>query len=171
MAGIVASACSSPSVNQASSESTSQLLNAGVAALKDGNTQGAGSDFHAVLKLDPTNTHKEDQIADFDLGVIEQDQNDVPAAEADYQSAIKLDAFYVGPKYNLAIEETTSDPLDAISLYRQVITIQPSDVNAIYNLGLLLYAMGQKPEGQTYLAQAIQMAPSLAKKLPAGVTP
>jgi tetratricopeptide (TPR) repeat protein len=82
-----------------------------------------------------------------------------------------LDPNYPAAEYNLAIEETTDDPQGAIALYRKVIGTDPSDVNAIYNLGLLLYETGQKTEGESYLSQAIQLAPSLAKKVPSGVTP
>jgi Tfp pilus assembly protein PilF len=177
-AGVLAAACSSPAAvpnssgsNGAATGSPNQLLNDGVSALNSGNVSSARADFNAILSTDPSNKYGDNKIAYYDLGVLNQTQGDKTAAESDYQNAIKIDPTYTGAEYNLAIEETAADPSGAIALYRQVVSDNPSDVNAIYNLGLLLYETGQKTEGDTYLNQALQMAPSLSKKLPAGVTP
>jgi tetratricopeptide (TPR) repeat protein len=176
-AGIVAAGCSSPAAvppsgsGSVATGSPNQLLNAGVAALNSGKTTTARADFEAILTTDPSNKYGDNKIADYDLGVIDQTQGNTSGAITNYQAAIKIDPNYTGAEYNLAIAETASNPTGAIALYRQVIASSPTDVNAIYNLGLLLYESGQKTEGDTYLNQAIQMAPSLAKKLPPGVTP
>ncbi|HEY3844143.1 MAG TPA: tetratricopeptide repeat protein, partial [Acidimicrobiales bacterium] len=171
--GVAVAACSSPAAvpnpsgsGPAAVGSPNQLLNSGVAALKAGNTKSATADFNAILTTDPSNKYGDNKIADYDLGVIDQTQGDTNGAITNYQAAIKIDPNYTGAEYNLAIAETASNPTGAIALYRQVIAASPTDVNAIYNLGLLLYESGQKTEGDTYLNQAIQMAPSLAKKLP-----
>jgi tetratricopeptide (TPR) repeat protein len=176
--GALASACSSPAAvpgtsgtSPAVTGSPTQLLNDGVAALSAGKSSTATADFNAVISTDPSDKYLNNNIAYYDLGVINQTQGNTNAAITDYKDAIVLDANYPAAEYNLAIEETASDPTGAIALYRQVISASPSDVNAIYNLGLLLYETGQKTEGETYLSQAIKMAPSLAKKVPAGVTP
>jgi tetratricopeptide (TPR) repeat protein len=176
--GALASACSSPAAVPGASGSApavtgspTQLLNDGVTALQAGKTSTAEADFKAVLSTDPSDKYLNNNIAFYDLGVIDQTEGNTKGAITEYKDALVLDANYPAAEYNLAIEETASDPTGAIALYRQVITANPSDVNAIYNLGLLLYETGQKSEGETYLSQAIQMAPSLAKKVPAGVTP
>jgi tetratricopeptide (TPR) repeat protein len=172
--GALAAACASPSAvppsTAAGTGSPSQLLNAGVAALNSGNTSAAETDFNSVLSSDPTDKSGDNDIADYDLGVIAQGQGNSATAETDYQAAIAIDPNYTGALYNLAIVETPSNPQGAITLYRKVIVTSPSDVNAIYNLGLLLYESGQVTEGQTYLKQAIALAPSLAQKLPASVS-
>jgi tetratricopeptide (TPR) repeat protein len=178
-AGIFVAACSSPAVVPPTSSgsttvpvgSPNQLLNAGVVALKAGNIEGAKADFNAVIRTDESDKYLNNNIAYYDLGVIAQTQGKKSEAETDYKSAIVLDPNYPAAEYNLAIEETAADPQDAIALYRKVITTNPTDVNAIYNLGLLLYQTGQKTEGEALLTQALQMAPSLAKKVPGGVTP
>jgi tetratricopeptide (TPR) repeat protein len=175
-AGALAAACSSPAAitpggSPSTGTSPSQLLNSGVTALNSGDTATAKTDFNAVISTDPSNKYSDNSIAYYDLGVIAQSAGQTSAAVGDYQNAIKLNPNYVGAEYNLAIEETASNPQGAITLYRQVILTSPSDVNAIYNLGLLLYETGDKTQGDTYLNQAISIAPSLAKKLPAGVTP
>jgi tetratricopeptide (TPR) repeat protein len=177
-AGAFATACSSPAVVPPTSGSTTvpvgspnELLNAGVAALKAGKIASAKADFNAVIRTDESDKYLNNNIAYYDLGVIAQTQGNKSQAETDYKSAIVLDPNYPAAEYNLAIEETAAHPQDAIALYRKVIATNPTDVNAIYNLGLLLYQTGQKTEGEALLTQAIQLAPSLAKKVPGGVTP
>ena len=151
--------------------SPDQLLNDGVAALDAGNSSGAKADFEAVIRIDPSDKYLNNNIAYYDLGVIAQTQGHTSEAETDYKGAIVLDPHYPAAEYNLAIEETAKDPQGAIAWYRKVIAATPNDVNALYNLGLLLYQTGQKTEGESYLTQAIQLAPSLLKKVPAGVNP
>ncbi len=151
--------------------SPNQLLNAGVAALKAGDIVSAKADFNAVIRTDESDKYLNNNIAYYDLGVIAQTQGKKSEAETDYKSAIVLDPNYPAAEYNLAIEESANEPQDAIALYRKVIATNPTDVNAIYNLGLLLYQTGQKTEGEALLTQALQMAPSLAKKVPTGVSP
>jgi tetratricopeptide (TPR) repeat protein len=177
-AGAFVAACSSPAVVPPKSGSTTvpvgspnELLDAGVTALKAGNIAGAKADFNAVIRNDQSDKYLNNNIAYYDLGVIAQTQGKKSEAETDYKSAIVLDPNYPAAEYNLAIEESSGDPQDAIALYRKVIATNPTDVNAIYNLGLLLYQTGQKTEGEALLTQAIKMTPSLAKKVPGGVTP
>src|SRR5580693_2682744 len=79
-AGALAAACSSPAAiapgGAAATGAPSQLLNAGVAALNSGNTSTAETDFKAVLSADPSDKSGDNDIADYDLGVIAQGQGD-----------------------------------------------------------------------------------------------
>ena len=176
LAGIAASACSSPAATSPGSTAPShgtpaQLINTGLAALNAGNDQAARTDFEKVLSTDPDNKAGDNKIAFFDIGVIDQQQGNVANSEADYHNALKLDPNYDLALYNLAVEEAVANPLEAISLYRQVVASEPNYVAAVYNLGLLLYQNGQVAEGQTYLTRALKADPSYQKLLPAGVTP
>jgi Tfp pilus assembly protein PilF len=175
-AGILISACSSPAASPGGSvapnnQSPSQLINSGLAALNAGNDQTARTDFNNVLTTDPKNKAGDNKIAYFDLGVIDQNQGNTSASEAEYHDALNLDPTYVLALYNLGVEEAVKDPQEAITLYRQVLASEPTYVEAVYNLGLLLYQNGQVPEGQAYLTQALKLDPSYRKLLPAGVTP
>lgn len=167
VASLTLSACSS---SKTPSGSPQTLLNDGVAAANAGNLSQARIDYQAVVKADPTNKDELEQIAWFDLGVIDQKEGNASAAQSEYQQALVLDPKYTNALYNLAVLETTANPQNAINLYQQVLALAPKDPNSMWNLGLLLYRTGQVTQGRTYLNQAIALAPSLASKLPAGVT-
>jgi Tfp pilus assembly protein PilF len=173
-AGIFVAACSSPAAtpeSSAPSGTPAQLVNAGLAALHAGNDQTARQDFNQVLAEDPSNKTGVNQIAYFDLGVLDAAQGQRAASEAEYNLALNVDPNYYLAQYNLAVEEAVANPQGAIALYRKVVASQPKDVAAIYNLGLLLYQQRQVSEGQVYLAKALALDPSYQKYLPAGVTP
>jgi tetratricopeptide (TPR) repeat protein len=83
---------------------------------------------------------------------------------------LNLDPNYNLALYNLAVEEAVGNPLDAINLYRKVVENEPNYVQAVYNLGLLLYQQGQVTEGRGFLSKAFLLNPSYRNLLPAGVT-
>jgi tetratricopeptide (TPR) repeat protein len=175
--GMAVAACSSPAAipptssggtaptGSAPTQSPQAVLNEGIAAVQKGDSSTGENDFNLVIAADPTNQNQLSQIAYYDLGVLNQSRGDTAAAETDYRAAIKLDPAYVAATYNLALEETPSDPQGAIALYHQVIVVDAYDANAMYNLGLLLIKTGQHAAGEGYLNQAIKLQPSLAQKL------
>ena len=171
--GQAVAACSSPAAipptsssgGTAATQSPQAVLNAGIAAVQKGDAATGQNDFNLVIAADPTNENQLAQIAYYDLGVLNQSKGNSAAAETDYRAAIKLDPAYVAAAYNLALEETASDPQGAIALYHQVIDVDAYDANAMYNLGLLLLKTGQHAAGEGYLNQAIKLQPSLAQKL------
>jgi len=56
---------------------------------------------------------------------------------------------------------------EAVSLYRQVLTLSPSNPGANLNLGLLLLQTGQTAEGNQLVATAVQLDPTLASRISA----
>lgn len=171
--GLLAAACSSPAAIPPSSTSgssspvttavgtPSQLLNAGVAALNAKDPTVAATDFQAVLKADPGDKTGVDDIAFYDLGVASQNEGNISQAEHYYANALYLNPKYTGALYDLAIDESAKDPSYAISLYQRAIASSPDDVNALYNLGLLLIQTGQTTQGEAYLNQALKLDPSI----------
>ena len=61
-------------------------------------------------------------------------------------------------------------PLAAIDLYRQILRIKPGDADSEFNLGLLLVHVGQKSQGKQLIHAAVVAEPSLAARIPAGIT-
>jgi tetratricopeptide (TPR) repeat protein len=137
------------------------LVNAGLIAAKAGRTTEATDDYHKALALDPRN-----KIAYYDLGVIDQGAGRNASAELEYRTAIQYDPNFADALYNLAVLRMQPAPAEAIALYRQVITIQPTYASAHLNLGFLLIAAGQKVEGKAELDRAVALNPLLASRIP-----
>ena len=89
----------------------------------------------------------------------------------EYNKAILASPSYKPALYNLAIVETASNPQGAISLYQQLLKLNPNDPNVLFNLGLLLHQQGQAAQGQTDVEKAVLINPALKSRVPAGITP
>ena len=81
------------------------------------------------------------------------------------------DPTYIPAMYNLATAQSSGDPQAAIDEYNKIIALSPNDANVLFNLGLLLIAQNQPLPGHADLKKAIAITPSLAQRVPAGITP
>jgi len=153
-----------------SSSTPAQTANANIAAglkaEKAGNQAQAIKDFQAAIAANPA-----DAIPYYDLGVIYQGNKDSNDAVAYYHKALLANPNYQPALFNLAIAYTPTDPTQAISLYNQLLAINPNDADVNFNLGLLLIAQNQATAGHAALKKAIAINPSLASRVPAGITP
>lgn len=147
--------------------SSNQLVEQGLTAESQGQTQVAVTDFNNAITKNPAN-----EYAYYDLGVIYQENLNEPAnAEAEYNKALLAAPNYKPALFNLAILETPDDPQGAISLYSHLLSLNPNDANVNFNLGLLLIDQNQSTQGHLDLEKAIKIDPALAKKVPVGMTP
>jgi tetratricopeptide (TPR) repeat protein len=153
-----ASGCGGPSVAQTASQS----LAAGIAAQSAGDYSSATADYNKVLASQPENAD-----ALFDLGDVEQFQNQDAAAETHYQAALAVDPNFVAAMYNLATLVWRSSPVEAETLYEQVIRLDPKDADAHFNLGFVLLSLGKKTEGRTQIIDGVALDPSLKSRVPA----
>jgi Tfp pilus assembly protein PilF len=162
--GLLAAGCSSSSPS--ASSSADSLISQGLSAESHGQTQQALQDFSKAVAQNPSST-----IGYYDLGVIYQQQlNEPNQAASEFNKALLADPTYKPALYDLAILETSTNPLSAINLYQQLLKLNPSDPNVLFNLGLLLYAHDSVAQGQADLNKAISIDPSLKSRVPAGVT-
>ena len=162
---LLAAACSSGSPSASSSADT--LISQGLKAESSGQTQEALTDFNAALAKNPASA-----IAYYDLGTIYQEHlSNTSQAITEYNKALLADPTYIPAMYNLATAETSSDPLAAIDEYNKIIALSPNDASVLFNLGLLLIAQNQPLPGHADLKKAIAITPSLANRVPAGITP
>lgn len=165
---LFAAACGSSSPSPSSAADS--LIVQGLKAESHGQTQQALSDFQASVKKDPTNA-----VGYYDLGVIYQEYLGNPTqSAAEYNKALLVSPNYKPAMYNLATVEAASDPQGAIGLYNQLLKLNPKQSNVLFNLGLLLVAQSNSVDqlsGHVDLKNAIALDPSLASRLPKGVTP
>ena len=160
-----AAACSSDSPS--ASSSADALIAQGLKAESNGQTQEAMTDFNAALAKNPASA-----IAYYDLGTIYQEHLSNPTqAITEYNKALLADPTYIPAMYNLATAQSSSDPQAAIDEYNKIIALSPNDANVLFNLGLLLIAQNQPLPGHADLKKAIAITPSLAQRVPAGITP
>jgi tetratricopeptide (TPR) repeat protein len=164
VAGIAAACSSTPSSPSSSADS---LITQGLQAESSNQLSQAAKDFMSAAQKDPA-----DAVAWYDLGDLYQvrlAQNAL--AENAYNKALLAAPDYRSAMFNLAILETNSNPQGAISLYDQLIKLNPNDANSNFNLGLLLISQGQTTQGQAALTKAIFLNPKLKSRVPAGITP
>jgi Tfp pilus assembly protein PilF len=157
-----ASACSSDGSAAKSSsvkpdaKKAATAVEAGLKAHSAGDLTTATADYNKALRYDATN-----KFAFYNLALIDASNGNYGLAEANYRSAIKSDAEYEPALFNLAILQTSSDPAEAISLYKRAVTVERKDAAAWLNLGLLLRDEGKVTAGNKAVLRAIALNPKL----------
>jgi tetratricopeptide (TPR) repeat protein len=131
-------------------------VDAGLKAHSAGDLTAASADYKQALKYDPSN-----KFAFYNLALIDASNGNYGLAEANYRSAIKSDAEYEPALFNLAILQTSSDPAEAISLYKRAVIVERKDAAAGLNLGLLLRDEGKVTAGNKAVLRAIALNPKL----------
>jgi Tfp pilus assembly protein PilF len=165
--------CSSSS-KKSSSPSTTAIAGAGNAAnsaaavqvlLKQGINQAqakmydqAVTTFNNVLAIDPNNVY-----ALYNLGVINQTQNNTTAALDYYSRAVTADSTYTPAMYNKAIILESTDLNAALALYKQIVAINPKASTAWLRMAFIYAKQGQPALANAARAKAVSLDPSLAK--------
>lgn len=163
--GTSGSSASGP-VSATAVKDANALVESGLRAQNAGQLTQALRDYEQATAKDPRIA-----VAYYDIGVIHQQQHGVAAAEQAYERALAVDPKYKPALFNLAILLTPTDPVRAESIYRQLLTLNSEDADVNFNLGLLLIDEGKSTEGHEDLRKAIALDPSLAQRVPAGITP
>jgi tetratricopeptide (TPR) repeat protein len=159
---LVTTACGVKAQAKPPAQQANDLVNAGVRAQAVGNVAQAADNYHKALALDPRN-----KFAYFDLGVLDQNAGRKESAELNYRTALQYDPNFTGALYNLAVLRADPAPAEAIDLYKKVIAVEPGYAAAHLNLGFLLIAANQKPQGKAELDRAVALDPSFASRIPA----
>jgi tetratricopeptide (TPR) repeat protein len=155
----VVSGCSGSSGGHTASPAVT--LAAGLKLQQQGKLSEAAQLYQQVIAAQPNNLY-----AHYDLGVVEQDSADPVAALAAYGSALTINPKYVPALYNQATIYATTDAVLAISLYRQIVVLQPTAPTAYLNLGLLEVKHDAPRRGVADLAKAITQDPTLLSRVP-----
>lgn len=142
-------------------KSINNLIKSGIAQAGAGKTAEAVTTFNNVLLLDPTN-----KFAFYNLGVIAGSQNDTASALSFYAKALKTDPSYTPALFNKAIILESTDLPQAISIYQQIVRIDPKAATAFLRLSFALDKQGQTDQAKTAKAKAIALDPSLATVTP-----
>jgi len=164
---LLAAGCSKSSPSTTPAKAADKLVEQGLNAESVGQSAQAVKDFEAATVQNPADTY-----AYYDLGVIYQTKLNEPTLATDaYQKALLANPKYQPAMFNLAIVQTPTDPQAAINTYNQLLMLNANDANVLFNLGLLLIAQNQPTPGHADLQKAIMLQPSLASRVPKGITP
>ena len=172
--GLLVAACSSGSATSPTTTSVPTLtlqetLSKAITASTSGNYGTATNLLNQVIAEDPRNSKSLGSLALYNLGVVQQQQGKTSEAIASYKKAVALNPVFTSALYNLAIAETTTNPAAALASYNTILKLKPSDVNSLFNSGLLMYNMGDTTGGSARIKQAIILNPALASRVPASV--
>lgn len=137
--------------------SIAELLKAGIAQGDAGKFSDAIATFNNVLLLDKGN-----KFAYFNLGVIADAQGDTQAALTAYNAALKTDPKFTPALFNKAIILESSDKDQAISIYQNIVQLDPKAATAFLRLSFLLDAQGKTDDAKTARDEAVSLDKSLA---------
>jgi len=154
------SAGTSASVNAGHSDVTrvAALLQVGIQQANQKRWLAAGTTFQDVLAINPTNVY-----ALYDLGVIDQTNGNSSRAISYYKRAVTVSPKYTPAMYNEAILLEKSNPQQALSLYQQIVIINPQAATAYLRMAFVQAGLGDYRAAQVSYAKAIAIDPSLGK--------
>jgi tetratricopeptide (TPR) repeat protein len=145
--------------NQAnSSAAVSTLLKQGLSQAQAKQLGQAETTFKNVLLLDPENVY-----ALYNLGVIDQTQNNTAGAIAYYNKALNSNNTYTPAMYNKAIILEATDLEAALALYKQIVAINPKASTAYLRMAFVYAKQGQDAKADQARAKAIALDASLSK--------
>jgi Tfp pilus assembly protein PilF len=150
----------SATVNAGHSDVTrvAALLQVGIQQANQKQWLAATTTFQDVLAINPSNVY-----ALYDLGVIDQTSGDSFAAIGYYEKALTISKKYTPAMYNEAILLEKSDPRQALSMYQQIITINPQAATAYLRMAFVQAELGEHGAARVSYAKAIAIDPSLGK--------
>jgi tetratricopeptide (TPR) repeat protein len=145
--------------NQASSSAAvSTLLKQGLSQASAKQLSQAETTFKNVLLLDPKNVY-----ALYNLGVIDQTQNNTAGAIVYYNKALNANNTYTPAMYNKAIILEATDLDAALALYKKIVAINPKASTAYLRMAFVYAKQGQDAKADQARAKAIALDASLSK--------
>jgi tetratricopeptide (TPR) repeat protein len=138
-------------------------LQAGIKLQNAGQLDAARQLYQEVLAKQADNYY-----ALFDLGSIYQKEGQTVAALNQYGKALIVNPRFIPALYNQAVIYASSDPVLAISIYRNIISIDPTQASSQFNLGLLEISRREVAQGITDIATATKADRSLFRRVPKG---
>lgn len=147
------------------------LMQKALLAEKSDNYTSAIGYYNRVIANNPNNAGNYTTYAYYNLGVINTTEGNTTVAQGDYSSALQSDPIYLPARFNLAVSETASNPVAALSDYARILAISPHDADTLFNAGLLNEQLGNKKLAKAMVKEAIKYNPALASRVPVGFPP
>lgn len=154
-------ASSSSTVAAAQNDAINRLLTTGINQAQAKKYAESQTTFQDVLSLDPGNVY-----AWYNLGLIAQTENNPKTAISDYQQALKSDPKDTSAMYNEAIALEPTDQQRALSLYKQIVAINPKASTAYLRMSFLYNKMGDHKDAVAARNKATALDPQLGSVPP-----
>jgi Tfp pilus assembly protein PilF len=154
-------AVSSSTTTADQADAVNQLLAIGIKQAEGKQFVQAQTTFQDLLGLDPGN-----EYAWYNLGLIAQTENNPKTAISDYQQALKTNPRYTSAMYNEAIALGPTDRQEALSLYKQIVAINPKAATAYLQLSFLYEQMGDHTAAVAARSKATTLDPQLGSVSP-----
>jgi tetratricopeptide (TPR) repeat protein len=127
-------------------------LEAGQAAQDSGDVDAAAQSYDAVIEADPGN-----RVALFNLGILRRAQGDFAGSIDAWTQLITSNPELTVARYQRALTfRAGGDPESAIADLRVVVEQEPSNTDALDQLGALLISIGEEDEGQEFLRRVFE---------------
>jgi tetratricopeptide (TPR) repeat protein len=140
------------------SAAVTTLLKQGLSQAEAKQLDQAQTTFQNVLVLDPKNVY-----ALYNLGVIDQTDNNNAGALDYYDKALSSDGTYTPAMYNKAIILEATDLAAALALYKQIVVINPKASTAYLRMAFVYAKQGQAIKAKEARAKAVALNASLSK--------
>ncbi len=163
---LLLSACSNVSDDGGSAppgsetQDVSESMENAQAAQSAGNVATAVDEYDVVLAADPDN-----RIALFNLGLLLRAQGDLEGSIDAWTELVDANPQLVVARYQRAITFRASGDYEAaVADLRIVVEVEPSNKDALDQLGTLLIALGEVDEGQEFLSRVFETGTSVASE-------
>lgn len=135
--------------------SVDALNTLGVAYSRAADRVKASGAFREALRLDPRSP-----AILTNLGLLELEVGDAAAAATAFKAAIDLDPDHVAAWRGLGAALLEHDRAAAIEAWRRAVEIDPSDMDTLFNVGMLLAESPQRSQAVPYLRRFLDTAPA-----------
>ncbi len=150
-------------------ESSKTLAIEGIAAFKSGDLNLAKELFRQELAASGASNNQK-SIADYNLGTVAVRQQGIAIGIKDYEKAVALNPNFALAWLNVGVSQgSLGKSAAALNAYDELLKLQPTNLEGLYNSGIILYDTGKKTEGLARLKVAIEQKPSLAASLPKNI--
>jgi tetratricopeptide (TPR) repeat protein len=156
---LVSSCADSPNSEPTETSSTegvdvSENMENAQVAQSAGDVESAVDEYDAVIESDPDN-----RVALFNLGLLRRAQGDFSGSIEAWTELIAANPDMTVARYQRAITFRASGDFEAaIADLRIVVDEEPSNKDALNQLGTLLIALGEEEEGQMFLNRVFETA-------------
>lgn len=146
-------------------ENAISLHDQGIDKMKDGDIEGAISDFTAAIKAQPKFS-----MAYYHRGRAHEQQQDLKAAIADYTQAIQINANWGGLELPAAYvsrgnaRDDDNDSKGALTDYGQALKLDPNYGLAYENRGITYMRLNDKTKALQNLRRAVQLYKAQGKE-------
>lgn len=156
------------SVPGTGASSASGLAIQGITAFKAGHYRLAERLFTEEIRAAKSDNAR--AVGYYNLGTVMGRTHRVAESVTDYETAVRLASRFALAWMNLGIAEgALNKPSSALQAYNKLLALEPTNVQGLFNSGLILYHQGDKTNGVTRIKRAIQLRPSLAHAVPSWV--